>query len=116
VHLNNDDLDADDLAYLEIPTDEEAAESTVEQRVSFETQRRDKFARHLMAAERMASTDRLAAAQQMVHQSAYLRNMTAQARAAAGRRLQEEERARAAVLAGRASTNTLSPPTPTLAS
>jgi hypothetical protein len=32
VHLDNDDLDADDLAYLELPTDEEVAESTAEQR------------------------------------------------------------------------------------
>jgi hypothetical protein len=27
----DDDIDADDLAYLELPTDEEAAESTAEQ-------------------------------------------------------------------------------------
>jgi hypothetical protein len=48
VHLNDagldDDLDADDLAYLELPTDDEAAESAAEQRAlmaSFETHRRD---------------------------------------------------------------------------
>jgi hypothetical protein len=47
VHLDDadldDDLDADDLAYLELPTDEEATESAAEQRAlmaSFETQRR----------------------------------------------------------------------------
>jgi hypothetical protein len=87
VYLNNDDLDADDLAYLEIPTDEEAVESTAEQRVSFETQRYDEFAQHLMTAERMASTDRMAASQQRVRQSVDLYNMTAEARAAVGRRL-----------------------------
>jgi hypothetical protein len=57
MHLDDadldDDVDADDLAYLELPTDEEAAESAAEQRalmVSFETQRRDESARRLMAA------------------------------------------------------------------
>jgi hypothetical protein len=43
VHLD-DDLDADDLAYLELPTDVEVAESAAEQRAlmaSFETQRCD---------------------------------------------------------------------------
>jgi hypothetical protein len=30
VHLDDADLDADDLAYLKLPTDEEAAESTAE--------------------------------------------------------------------------------------
>jgi hypothetical protein len=69
VHLNDadldDDLDADDLAYLELPTDEEAAESAAEQRAlmaSFETQRRNESARRLMAAERRA-----AAAHQSAH-------------------------------------------------
>jgi hypothetical protein len=62
VHLDDtdldDDLDADDLAYLELPTNEEAVESAAEQRAlmaSFETQRRDEAARRLMAAERRAA-------------------------------------------------------------
>jgi hypothetical protein len=53
VHLDDADLDADDLAYIELPTDEEATESTAEQRAlmaSFETQRRDEATRRLMAA------------------------------------------------------------------
>jgi hypothetical protein len=40
VHLDNDDLDSDELAYLELPTDKEAAEAATEQRVlmaSYET-------------------------------------------------------------------------------
>jgi hypothetical protein len=84
VHLNDadldDDLNADDLAYLELPTDEEAAESAAEQRAlmaSFETQRRDEAAWHLMAAERRAAADDLAAANQVARQSAYLRNLAA---------------------------------------
>jgi hypothetical protein len=93
VHLDDDDLDADDLAYLELPTDEEAAESAAEQRAlmaSFETKRRDESCRRLMAAE-------LAASQQSMHQSAYRRNLVAEteSRAAAGWWL-HEERARAA--------------------
>jgi hypothetical protein len=58
VHLNNDDL-----AYLELPTDEEATESAAEQRAlmaSFETQRRNEAAGRLMAAERRAAADDLA--------------------------------------------------------
>jgi hypothetical protein len=69
MHLDDNDLDADDLAYLELPTDEEAVESTAEQRAlmaSIETQRRDKVAQRLMATERRAAADDLAAA----HQSA----------------------------------------------
>jgi hypothetical protein len=84
VHLNDadldDDLNADDLAYLELPTNEEAVESAAEQRAlmaSFETQRRDEAARRLMAAERRAAADDLAAANQVVCQSAYLRNLAA---------------------------------------
>jgi hypothetical protein len=63
----DDDVDTDDLAYLELPTDEEAAKSAAEQRalmVSFEMQRRDEPAWHLMAAERRAAADFLAAAHQ----------------------------------------------------
>jgi hypothetical protein len=44
VHLD-DDFDADDLAYLELPIDEEVVESAAEQRAlmaSFETQHHDK--------------------------------------------------------------------------
>jgi hypothetical protein len=54
-------LDVDDLAYLELPTDEEAAESTAEQRAlmtSFETRRRDEAARRLMATERKGGSGR----------------------------------------------------------
>jgi hypothetical protein len=103
VHLDDDDLEddlnVDDLAYLELPTDEEAAESAAEQRAlmaSFEAEHRDESARRLMAAERRAAADRLVASQQRVCQSAYLRNMAAaaEARRAAERRQQEEERAR----------------------
>jgi hypothetical protein len=88
VHLDNDDLDADNLVYLELPTDEAA--------------------RRLMAAERRA------VAHQSARQSAYLRNLAAadevravaagwrpredRARVVAERRLQYE-RARAAELA-----------------
>jgi hypothetical protein len=64
VNLDDDDLDADDLAYLELPTDEEVAESAAKQTAvmaSFETQRRDKSAGCLMAAERRAAADELAA-------------------------------------------------------
>jgi hypothetical protein len=60
----DDDLDADYLAYLELPTDEEAAESAAKQRVLmalFETQRRVEAVRLLMAAERRAAADELAA-------------------------------------------------------
>jgi hypothetical protein len=52
VPLDND-FDADDLAYLELPTDEEAAEAAAEQSAlmaSYETQRRDMSARRLMTA------------------------------------------------------------------
>jgi hypothetical protein len=75
VHLNDDDLEADKLAYLELSTDEEAVESAAEKRVlmaSFEMQRRDEAARRLMAAERRAAADDLAAAHQSARQSAYL--------------------------------------------
>jgi hypothetical protein len=95
VHLD-DDLDADELAYVELPTDEEAVESAAEQRAlvaSFEMQRRDEVGRRLMAAERRAATDDLAAAHQSTRQSAYLRNLAAtdELRAvAAGRRSQED--------------------------
>jgi hypothetical protein len=122
VHLDNDDLNADDLAYLELPTDEEAAESAAEQRVlmaSFETQRRNESAQHLMAGERKAAADELAVSHQSARQSARRRNLAAvdEARAAenratvaAERRLQAE-RARAAELRGCANTNTPCPPT-----
>jgi hypothetical protein len=113
MHLDDadldDDLDVDDLAYLELSTDEEAAESAAEQRVpmaSFETQRRDEVARRLMAAKRRAEADDLAAAHQSACQSAYLRNLVAtgrwpredRERVEAERRLQVE-RVRAAELA-----------------
>jgi hypothetical protein len=64
MHLDDADLDADDLAYLELPTDEEVAESTAKQRAlmaSFKMQRRDEAARRLMAAKRRAAADKLAA-------------------------------------------------------
>jgi hypothetical protein len=125
VHLDDADLDADadDIAYLEPLTDEEAAEFAAEQRalmVSFETQRRNKSARRLMVAERRAAADYLATARQSSRRSAYLRNLVAadelralaaadelragrrpwedRARVEAERRLQYE-RARAAELA-----------------
>jgi hypothetical protein len=78
VHLYDadldDDLDTGDLAYLKLPTDEEAAESAVEQRVlmaSFQMQRRDESAWCLMVAERRAAADDLAAAHHSARQSAY---------------------------------------------
>jgi hypothetical protein len=102
VHLDDagldDDLDADDLAYLELPTDEEAMESAAEQRAlmaSFETQRRNESARRLMAAERRAAADDLAAAHQSARQSAYLRNLAAdKLRAVAAGRQPREVRVR----------------------
>jgi hypothetical protein len=98
VHLDDDDLDADDLAYLELPTDEEATESAAEQRAlmaSFETQRRDEAARRLMAAERRAAAD-LAATHQSARQSTYLCNLAAadEVRAVAAGRWPREDRAR----------------------
>jgi hypothetical protein len=92
----------DDLANLELPTDEEAAESVVEQRAlmaSFETQRHEESARHLMAAERRVAADELAASHQNGCQSAYLRNLVTvdEARAAAAGRRPKEDRARVAV-------------------
>jgi hypothetical protein len=92
----DDDLDADDLAYLELSTDEEAAESAAEQMVlmvSFKTQRRDESARRLMAAERRAAADDLSTVQQSARQSAYIRNLAATDElrmVAAGRRPQED--------------------------
>jgi hypothetical protein len=65
----------------------------------FETQRRDQLARQLMAAERRAATDRLAAAQQRARDSAHRGNMAATREAA--KRRQEEDQAIAAV-SGRA--------------
>jgi hypothetical protein len=94
VHLDDadldDHLDIDDLAYLELPTDEEAAESTAEQRAlmaPFETQRHDEYARCLMVAKRRAAADKLAASHQSSHQSARRRNLAAvdEARAAENR-------------------------------
>jgi hypothetical protein len=106
VHLDDADLDADDLTYLELPTDEEATESDAEQRAlmaSFETQHRDEAARCLMAVERRVAADDLAAAHQSTRQSAYLCNLAVadDLRAvAAGRRSRED---RAMVAAGRRS-------------
>jgi hypothetical protein len=60
VHLDNSDLDAANLAYLELPNDEEAAESATEQMAlmaSFETQRHDEAAWRHMAAERRAADE-----------------------------------------------------------
>jgi hypothetical protein len=99
VHLDDADLDADDLAYLELPTDQKAAESDAEQRALmalFETQHRDEAARCLMAAERRAAADDLAAAHQSTRQSAYLRNLVAadELRAVAAGRRSREDRAR----------------------
>jgi hypothetical protein len=104
MHLDDDDLDIDDLAYLELPTDAEAAESADEQRAlmaSFEMHQRDELGRRLMAAGRRAGAADLAASQQRAHHLAHRRNMAAarEARVAAEQRQEEEERARAAVLA-----------------
>jgi hypothetical protein len=95
-------LDTDDLVYLELLTDEEAVESAAEQRVlmsSFETQHRDESDRHLMAVERRAAMDELAASQQSARQAAYLHNLAAEdeARAAAAGRWPQKNRARVAV-------------------
>jgi hypothetical protein len=97
-------LDDDDLAYLEVPINEEAAESAAKHRAlmaSFEMQRRDESARHLMVAERKATVDELAASQQRARHSARRRNMVAarEVRETVERRQEEEERARAAALA-----------------
>jgi hypothetical protein len=76
----DDDIDADNLAYLELPTDEEAAESAAEQRAlmaSFETQHRDKSARRFMAAERRATADDLAAEHCRSRRSAHIRTLAA---------------------------------------
>jgi hypothetical protein len=94
VHLD-DDLDTDDLTYLELPTDEEAAESTTEQRAlmaSFKMHHRDEAAQCLMAADRRASVH------QSAHQSAYLHNLAVvdEARAAAAGWRPQEDRARVA--------------------
>jgi hypothetical protein len=76
----DDDINTDDLAYLELPTDEEAAKSAAEQRAlmaSFEMQRRDESARRLMAAERRAAVDDLAVAHRSSRRSAHIRNLVA---------------------------------------
>jgi hypothetical protein len=84
VHLDDadmdDNVDVDDLAYLELPTNEEAVESAAEKRVlmaSFETQRRDESARRLMAVGRRAAADDLAAAHRSSRHLAYIRNLAA---------------------------------------
>jgi hypothetical protein len=84
VHLDDADLDdnvdADDLVYLELPTDEEVVESAAEQRAlmaSFETQRLDELARCLMAAERRAAADDLAAVHRSSRCLAYIQNLAA---------------------------------------
>jgi hypothetical protein len=59
-------LDTNDLAYLELPTDEEAAECAAEQGVlmaSFEMHHHDESGRRLMAVERRAAVADLAASQ-----------------------------------------------------
>jgi hypothetical protein len=117
----NDDFDADDLAYLELPTGEEAAKAVADQRAlkeSFETQHHDESTHRLMTAERRAAADRLAAAQQRARRSAHRRNMAAtrEMREAAERHREEEERARAAALARVREHQYPSPPRPTLAS
>jgi hypothetical protein len=111
VHLDNadldadidtdldDDIDTDDLAYLVLPTDEEAAESAAEQRAlmaSFEMQCHDVSARRLMAAERRAAADDLAAAHRSSRRSAHFRNLAAtnDLRAVAAGRRPWEDRAR----------------------
>jgi hypothetical protein len=78
MHLGDDDLDydldADDLAYLDLPTDAEAAESTIEQRALmalFKTQQRDESGRRLMAAKRRAATADLAASHQRARHSTH---------------------------------------------
>jgi hypothetical protein len=99
VHLDNDNLDTEDLSYLELPTDEEAAKSAAEQKAlmsSSEMQRRDEAARRLMAAERRAGADDQAAAHQSACQSAYLRNLATadEVRAVAAERRPREDRTR----------------------
>jgi hypothetical protein len=97
VHLDDDDLD-----YLELPTDEEVAVSDAEQRVlmaSFEPQRHNKAVQRLMAADRRATADNLAAAHQSARQSAYLRNLAAadEVRAVAAVRRPREDRTKVEV-------------------
>jgi hypothetical protein len=107
VHLDDDDLDydldAEDLANLEPPTNAKAAESAAEQRAlmaSFETHQGDESGRRLMAVERRATVSDMAASQHRARHLAHRRNIAAarEARGAA-ERCQEEERARAAALA-----------------
>jgi hypothetical protein len=104
VHLDNNDLDTDNLAYLDLPTDEEVAESAAEQRAlmaSFEMHRRDESGRRLMAAERKAVAADLAASQHRARHYALPHNMVAarEMRLAAERHQEEEEWARAGALA-----------------
>ena len=77
--------DSDDEEFLaELPTDAEAEEAAVEQRAivaSFETQRRDRAAQELMAAERRAAVARLAEDHTAARADAHRRNIEA-ARAA----------------------------------
>lgn len=83
--------DSDDEEFLaELPTDAEAEEAAAEQRAivaSFETQRRDRAAQELMAAERRAAAARLAEDHTAARADAHRRNIEA-ARAA----MAEDER------------------------
>jgi hypothetical protein len=85
VHLDNDDL-----AYLKLPTNEDAMEVAIEQRALmalFKTQHHDESASRLMTAERRTAADRLAATHQRACHSSHRRNMAAarEAREAAER-------------------------------
>jgi hypothetical protein len=92
VHLNDvdldadvdanmdDDIDTDELIYLELPTDEEAAESAAKQRALmalFETQHHNESARHHMAVERRAAAYDPVAVHRSSRRSAHIRNLAA---------------------------------------
>jgi hypothetical protein len=95
VHLDDDDLDEDDLA--DLSTDAEATKAVVKQRglmALFETQRRNETIWGFMVAKRRMATNRLAAAQQSARQSTHYRNVVAREARATAKRRQEEDQAR----------------------
>jgi hypothetical protein len=75
----DEEEDSDEEEFLaELPMDAEAKEAIVEQRViiaSFETQRHDRAAQELMAAERRAAAARLAEDHAAAHADTHRRNI-----------------------------------------
>jgi hypothetical protein len=81
-----DEEDSDEDFLAQLPTDAEAEEAAMEQRVilaSFETQRRDQSAQELMATERRAAAARLAKEHVAARADAHRHNIEA-ARAGSG--------------------------------